>query len=63
MPWFVAKRPLAPVSAGAEKFEFRVVSEDEIDSIEPGWDWASGACDTQEEAWREAEDQFWQEFE
>ena len=46
---------MAPVSTGAEKFEFRVVSEDEIDSIEPGWDWASGACDTQEEAWREAE--------
>lgn len=63
MPWFVAKRAIAETGAADGKYEYRVFSEDEIDSIEPDWDWASGACDTQEEALREAEDQFWQEFE
>lgn len=63
MPWFVAKRAIAERGAADGKYEYRVFSEDEIDSIEPDWDWASSACDTQEEALREAEDQFWQEFE
>ncbi len=63
MPWFVAKREIADPEAGGETYEYRVFSEEQIESIEPGWDWASGACDSQEEAQREAEDQFWQDFE
>lgn len=63
MPWFVAKRALADKGGGGGKYEYRVFSEAEIESIEPEWDWASGACDSQEEALREAEDKFWEDFE
>jgi hypothetical protein len=62
MPWFVAKRVIVANGQPTGKFEYRVFSEDAIESIAPDWDWASGACDTQEEAQREADEQFWDEF-
>ena len=62
MPWFVAKRPIVKDGEPTPQYEFRVFSEEAIEAIEPGWDWASGACDTEEEAQREADDQFWNEF-
>jgi hypothetical protein len=62
MPWFVAKRPIVRDGLPTEAFEYKVFSEDEIESISPEWDWASGACDTREEAQREADDSFWDTF-
>ncbi len=59
MPWFVAKRAIAAKGAADDKFEYRVFSEAEIESIDPEWDWASAACDSREEAQTLADDQFW----
>jgi hypothetical protein len=63
MPWFVAKRAIVQNGEPTDKYEFRVVSEDEIESIEPDWDWASSACATREEAQNLADDSFWDELE
>lgn len=60
MAWFVVKRALAPEAESPGAFEYRVLSEAAIEDIEPGWDWASCACDTEEEAQQEAERQFWE---
>lgn len=62
MPWFVVRRALAPDSEQSGSYEYRVLSEEQIETIEPGWDWASCACDTEEEAQQEAEKQFWEGF-
>ncbi len=62
MPWFVAKRPVVEDGEPTGKFEYRVFSEDEVEAITPDWDWASGACDTREEAQTLADDQFWDEL-
>ena len=59
MPWFVVKRAIADNGGEADRYEFRVFSEEEIESIGPGWDWASSACDTREEAQELADEQFW----
>jgi len=62
MPWFVASRPVVTkVTKGrpSEKNEYRVFSESQIDAIGPEWDWASSACDSQEEAQQRADDLFW----
>lgn len=59
MPWFVAKRPIVQRGETTEQYEYRVVSEEEIESIEPDWDWASSAFDTREEAQNLVDDEFW----
>jgi hypothetical protein len=63
MPWFVAKRAIADSAEAVEKYEYRVFSEAEIESIAPDWDWASSACSTREEAQALADDQFWDSLE
>lgn len=62
MTWFVAKRALVCEGKVSDEYEFRVVSEEEIDCIGPEWDWASGACDSREEALQAADDCFWDSF-
>lgn len=59
MPWFVAKRSIVQEGYATEQYEYRVVSEEEIESIEPDWDWASSAFDTREEAQNLVDDEFW----
>lgn len=63
MPWFVAKRAIADERSGGQTYEYRVVSEAEIETIDPDWDWASAACATREEAQTLADDQFWDSLE
>lgn len=63
MPWFVAKRVIADSGAATDQYEYRVVSEAEVESIGPEWDWASSACDSREEAQALADDQFWDSLE
>jgi hypothetical protein len=63
MPWFVALRPIVSRGALSGKHEYRVFSESQIEGLTPEWDWASGACDTEEEAQQAADEQFWDEFE
>lgn len=62
MPWFVVKRPVIQDGEPGDRFEYRVVSEAEIEQIGPEWDWASGSCDTEAEAQRMADEGFWDEF-
>lgn len=63
MPWFVAKRAIVENGSATDKYEYRVVSEAEIESIDPEWDWASSACASREEAQALADDQFWDSLE
>lgn len=63
MPWFVAKRAIVEGGEATDTYEYRVVSEAEVESIGPGWDWASSACDSREEAQALADDQFWDSLE
>lgn len=63
MPWFVAKRAIVENGSTTDKYEYRVVSEAEIESIDPEWDWASSACASREEAQALADDQFWDSLE
>lgn len=59
MPWFVASRPIIVDGNTTDACEYRVFSEAEIETIGPEWDWASSACDSEEEARRKADDMFW----
>lgn len=59
MPWFVAKRAIADEGSAGETYEYRVFSEEQIESITPEWEWASSACDTREEAQAIADEEFW----
>lgn len=59
MPWFVAKRPVEPSQPERTPYVYRVVSEADIETIGPEWDWASSAFDTLAEAEREADELFW----
>lgn len=63
MPWFVAKRAIVEGGEATDKYEYRVVSEAEVESIGPEWDWASSVCDSREEAQALADDQFWDSLE
>jgi hypothetical protein len=63
MPWFVALRSVPPEGRHKDKHEYRVFSESQIEDIGPEWDWASGACDSEEEAQQEADELFWTEWE
>jgi hypothetical protein len=63
MPYFVAKRPISVMGLPNAQFHYRVFSEEEIETIGPEWDWASSACDTREEAERQADDLFWDSIE
>lgn len=62
MPWFVAKRAIVAEGGVDDRHEYRVFSEAEIESIDPGWDWASFAFASREEAQAHADDQFWDEL-
>lgn len=62
MPWFVAKRPVIGDAGATGCHEYRVVSEAEIESIGPEWDWASSALDSRDEAQALADEQFWDEM-
>jgi hypothetical protein len=62
MPWFVASRPVIREGESTDALEYRVFSEAEIESISPEWDWASSACDSEEEAREKADDLFWNSF-
>ena len=62
MSWFVAKRPVIREGCATLQYEFRVVTEEQIERIGPDWDWASGACDSREEAMLMADDCFWDSF-
>jgi len=63
MPWFVAKRALVENGEATDKYEYRVVSEAEIETIEPDWEWASSACDSLEDAYALADEQFLDDLE
>ncbi len=62
MPWFVAKRPIVQDGETTDRYEYRVVSEAEIESIGPEWDWASSAFATKEEAQNLVDDEFWEDL-
>jgi hypothetical protein len=62
MPWFVASRPLIREGQALDTNEFRVFSEEEIESIGPEWDWASSVFDSKAEALIEADELFWDNF-
>jgi len=59
MPWFVVSRPIPSRSEARGEIEYRVCSEEEIEDIGPEWEWASSACDSEEEARQLADDLFW----
>ena len=50
MAWFVACRPLVVHATLTERKEYRVFSEEEIETIGHEWDWASSACDSRQDA-------------
>jgi hypothetical protein len=59
MPWFVVSRVTAPNVDRSRDTEYRVCTEEDIESLGPEWEWASSACDTEIEARRIADDLFW----
>jgi hypothetical protein len=63
MHYFIAKRPASLEGRPSVQYEYRVFSEDEIESLGPEWDWASPALQTREQAQREADDMFWDSLE